>query len=161
LGHSDLNSGSLRACAALRSISGLASRTLALQLALGLGAVDWLDALVLAVELFAHRGALGFRSHAGGVATSGLADSLALRAAVLLAQVLGATNGAHWAFAVDGALRAGDLLTLHLALGACAHRVAHSRAGGVIALPFAHGVALFCSSHCDQQEKGNKHSLHL
>jgi hypothetical protein len=127
----------------------LASGSLALQLTLGLRAVDWLDALVLAVELFADRSTLGLRSHAGGVAASRLADSLALRAAVLLAEFFWATNSAHWTLAVDCAFRAGDLLTLHLALRASTHWVADGRAGRVITLPLAHWVALFSSSHSD------------
>jgi len=161
LSNSHLGDGGHRARAALSLLLSLASRALALQLALGLGAVGGLDALVLAVQLLAHGGALGLGGDAGGVAAGRLADSLALRAASQLAQLLGAADGAHRALAVDGALGAGDLLTLHLALGACAHRVAHSRASGVVALPFAHGVALLGGGNSQQEEKGNKHSLHL
>jgi hypothetical protein len=139
----------------------LTSRTLALQLALGLSTVGGLSTLALAVQLFTDWGALGFGSDTGGMATSRLADSLALRAARHLAQVLGATDGAHRTLAMDGALSASDLLTLHLALRACAHRVAHSRASGVIALPFAHRMALFSGGNSQQQEESNKHSLHL
>jgi hypothetical protein len=162
LSHSDLSNRRHRARAASSLlILSLASRTLTLQLALGLGTVGGLGALVLAIELFADWSALGFGSDASGVATSRLADSLALRAASQLTEFLGATDGANGAFAMDGALSAGNLLTLHLALGASAHRVAHGRASGVVALPFAHGVALFSGGNSQQEEKGNKYSLHL
>jgi hypothetical protein len=147
--------------AALRSILSLASRTFALQLTLWLGTVSWLGTLVLAVQLFAHWSAFWFGSHAGGVATSRLADSLALRAAVLLAQVLGATDSAHWTLAVDCALSAGDLFTLHFTLRTCAHWVAHCRASGVVTLPFAHWVALVGDSHSHKKEESDQHSLHL
>jgi len=156
-----LGGSSHRAWAASWGGSSLASRTLTLQLTLGLGTVDWLDALVLAVESLAHWSALGLWSNAGGVATSRLADSLTLWAAVLLAQLLRATNSANRAFAVDGALGTGDLLTLHLALGASAHWVANSRACGIIALPFAHRVALFGHSHSHQQEESNENRFHF
>jgi len=52
----------------------LASRLLALQLALGLGAVGGLGALVEASEFLANRLALGLGGFAGGVAVSRLAD---------------------------------------------------------------------------------------
>jgi hypothetical protein len=135
-----LNVG-LRAPAASRGLL-LASRLLALKLALGLGAVGGLDALVVALELLAHGAALGLGRRAGGVALSRRAHSLALGAVLLLAKVLGAADRAHGAFAVHGALGAGGLLATHLTLGAGAHRVANGRAGGVIALPLALGVAL-------------------
>jgi hypothetical protein len=96
----------------------LASRAFALQLALGLLAVGGLDALVLAIEFLADWAALGLRSRASGVALSGSADSFALRAGVLLAVVLGATDGADGAFAVNGTLGAGDFFASHFALRA-------------------------------------------
>jgi hypothetical protein len=95
----------------------LASSLLALELALGALAVGGLDALVVAFEFLANRRALGFGSSAGGVALSGSADSLALGAVFLLAIVLGATNRANRAFAVNGAFSAGGLFAAHLALG--------------------------------------------
>jgi hypothetical protein len=119
------------------------SSLLALQLALGLSTVGGLDTFVEAGELLAHRLALGFRGLAGGVAVSRLANRLALGAALLLALILGAANGADWFLAVNCALGAGGLLALHLAFGSLAHRVANRRASGVIALPFALRVALF------------------
>jgi len=117
------------------------SRLLALKFALGLSAVGGLDALVCAVQLLAHRGALGFGGSAGGVATCGLAHGLALGASVLLTLLLRAADGAHGTLAVDGALGTRGLLALHLALRARAHGVADSRAGGVITLPLALRVA--------------------
>lgn len=138
LGHSEADRGG-RARAALGLLAG---GLLALELALGLGAVGGLDALVVADELFANGGALGLGSLAGGVATGRLADRLALGAALALTMVLGAANGAGGLLAVDGALGATRLFALHLALGALAHRVALSGAGRVVTLPLAGGVAL-------------------
>jgi len=70
----------------------LASRLLALQLALGALAVGGLDALVVAFELLANRAALGFGGSASGVALSRRAHSLTLGAVLLLAIILGAAN---------------------------------------------------------------------
>jgi len=75
-------------------------------------------------------------------AVSRRADSLALGAVLLLAQVLGATNIALWLIAVNLALSTLSLLAVNLALGALAHRVAHGRADGVVALPSALRVAV-------------------
>ncbi len=119
-----------------------ARRLLALQLALRLCAVGRLDTLVVASKFFADRSALGFGGFAGGVAAGRLANRLALGAAILLTEVLGATNGAGGLLAVDSARGAGRLLALHLALGALAHGVALGWAGRVIALPSASGVTL-------------------
>jgi len=139
----------------------LASRALALQLALGLLAVGGLDALVLAVEFLAHWAALGFRSRAGGVALSGSAHGLALRAGVLLAVVLGATDGADGAFAVNGALGAGDFFASHFARGAGAHWVADGGALRIVALPAALRVALFSSNGSSQsQDQSNSDHTH-
>ncbi len=82
------------------------------------------------------------RGLAGGVAVSRLANRLAFRAVLLLARILGAANGANGFLAMNGALSTGSLLALHLALGALTHRVAHSGALGIVALPTAGGVAL-------------------
>ena len=127
--------------AALRG--GGAVWLLALKLALGLGAGGGLLALPVALGLLAHGVALGLRGHALGVALGRGADGLALGAALHLAHVLGAADGADWALAVDGALGAGGLLTTDFTFGAFANGVANSRARRVIALPFALGVALF------------------
>jgi len=86
---------------------------------------------------------------------SRLADGLALGASLFLALVLGATNGAHGLLAVNGALGAGGLLALHLALGALADGVAHSRAGRIVALPLASGVALGSRGRSHAQNKGD------
>jgi len=139
----------------------LASGLLALQLALGALAVGGLDALVVAFELLAHRAALGFGGGASGVALSRRAHSLALGAVLLLAIVLGATDRAHRALAVNNTFGASGLLASHLALGARAHRVAHSGALRVIALPTALRVALLSNStdsqdsHEDKQESAH------
>ena len=102
--------GDLHGLTGARAALGLlALRLLALELALGLGAVGGLDALVLAVEFLADRAALGLGSGASGVALSRVADGFARRAGVLLAVVLGAADGANGAFAVNGALSAGGL----------------------------------------------------
>jgi hypothetical protein len=93
----------------------LAGRLLALQLALGALAVGGLDALVVALKLFADRAAFGFRSSAGSVALSRRADCLALGAIFLLAIVLGAANRANRALAVNNALGASGLFASHLA----------------------------------------------
>jgi len=142
----------LRASAASSGLL-LARRLLALQLALGLGTVSGLDALVVAFEFLAHRAALGLWSRAGGVALSRRANSLALGAVLLLAEILGATNRAHRAFAVHSALGAGGLLASHLALGTSADRVAHSGALRVIALPAALGVALVGESDSSRESQ--------
>jgi hypothetical protein len=139
-GDGSLNVG--RAARAALALFELAGGLLALEFALGLGAVGGLEALVLADEFLANRAALGFGGSASGVAASRLADGLALGAVFLLALVLGAADGADRLLAVDSALSAGNFLALHLALGSLAHGVAHSRAGGVITLPLAGGVAL-------------------
>jgi len=130
----------------------LASRLLALQLALGALAVGGLDALVVALQLLAHRAALGLGGGAGGVALSRCTDSLALGAILLLAIVLGAADRAHRALAMHNALGAGGLLASHLALGARAHRVTNSRALRVIALPATLGVALLSNSEGTQTQ---------
>jgi len=127
----------------------IASGLLALQLALGLLAVGGLHTFVGTVEFLAHGRALGLGSSASGVAMSRRADGLALGAAVHLALLLRAANRAHGLLAVDGARRARGLLALHLALGALTHRVADSRAGGIIALPLALRVALLSHNDAD------------
>ena len=87
----------------------LASRLLALELTLGLGAVSGLHALVGTLELLADGRALGFGGGTGGVALSGLADVLALGAVILLAGLLGATDGTGGLGTMDGALGARSL----------------------------------------------------
>ena len=159
--HSDLSVGGLSARAALRSLRQLASSLLALELALGAGAVGGLGALVVAIEFLADRAALGLGSLASSVALSGLANGFALGATVLLAQLLGASNRANRLGAVNGALGASHLLALHLALGTSANGVANSRAGGVIALPLALGVALGGRSHGGEQQNGENDEFHL
>jgi len=113
-----------------------------LQFALGLGAVGGLDAFVETREVFTNRGAFGSRSITRRVTMRRLAHAFTLGASVFFTSILGTTNCAHWLLTVDGAFSAGYLLALHLALRPLANRVADSRAGWVIALPFAHWVAL-------------------
>jgi len=147
LGDGDLD-GASRARAAL----GLfASRLLALQLALGLGAVGGLGALLVAGEFFADWSTLGLRSLAGGVALGRLADRLALGASLLLTLVLGAADRANGLLAVNGALGASCLFALHLALGTLANRVAHSRARRIVTLPLAIWVALLSRDSTQSQ----------
>jgi len=138
-------------CSARAALRLLASSLLTLQLALGLLAVGGFDTLVEAGEFLAHRLALGFGGFAGGVAVGGFADRFALGASFLLALVLGTADGADGFLTVNSALGAGGFLTLHLALGTLANRMAHSRAGGVITLPLALRVALFCRSSSNQE----------
>jgi len=157
-----LNNGNIRvgrgARAALVAVVFVASRLLALQLALGTSTVGGLHALVGAVEFLAHGRAFRFGSSAGGVALSGCANSLALGAVFLLTIVLGAADRAGGAFAVNNALGALSLLTLHFTLGTSTHWVADSRAGRVIALPAALRVALFSRNNSNkEQETGEAH----
>ncbi len=121
---------------------GLAGGLTASELTLGFGAHGWLLALPLALGLFAHWAADGVGGSALRVALSRSAYRLTLGAGILLAHILGATNRANRLFAVNSALRASGLFTLHLAARAFADGVAHSRADGVIALPSAGRVAL-------------------
>ena len=141
-------------------ICGVAGRLLALQFALGLRAVGGLGALVLAGELLADGSALRLGRRTGGVATCRLADRLALGAVILLTLILGAANRADGLLAMDGALGARHLLALHLALRTLANGVAHSRAGRVIALPFADRVALL-TQHAGQGRDGQNRYEHL
>jgi len=122
--------------------TSVASRTLADELALGLGASDGLLALPVALGGLAHGSAHGVGGLALSAAVSRRADSLALGAILLLAEILGATHIALGLVAVNLALGALGLLAVDLALGALAHRVAHSRAHRVVALPSALGVAV-------------------
>jgi len=132
-------------------IRNVAASLLALQLALGTSAVGGFDALVLAVQFFADWRAFWIRSSAGCVALRRSANSFTLRAACLFASVLGASNRAGWAFAVNGALCARSLFASHFALGTSANWVADSRAGWIIALPLALRVALIsCNSDSKQ-----------
>ena len=94
------------------------------------------------------------------MAAGGLADGLALGAVVLLALVLGATDGADGLLAVDGALSARHFLALHLALRTLANGVADRGASRVIALPFADGEALFCE-HAREGHEGNDRYANL
>jgi len=82
------------------------------------------------------------------------ADSLALGAILLLAQVLGATHIALWLIAVNLALGALSLLAVNLALRTLAHRVAHSWAHRVVALPSALWVAVTFDFSTNYSGKG-------
>ena len=148
-----LNDGQLDGLGGARAaLFFLAGGFLALQLAFGTLAVGGLDALVVAFQFLADRRAFGFGSSAGGVALSGSADSLALGAVFFLAIVLGATNRANGAFAVNNAFSAGGLLATHLALRTSANGVADSRALRVITLPAALRMALLSNDGTDSQE---------
>jgi len=129
------------------TLLGLAGWLLAHELALGAGAQSGLLALPVALGLLAHRSAHSIGSSACGTALSRSTDSLALGAVIGLAQILGATNIALRLVAMNLAGGTGGLLAMNLALRALAHRVALSRARGVITLPSALRVALcWCGS---------------
>jgi hypothetical protein len=148
--------------AALVAVVLVASWLLALELALWLLAVGWLDALVVAVWLFADRGTLWLWSLAGSVALSWVADGLALRATILFAGLLRATDRASWAFAVDSAGSARGFFALHFTLWTRADRVAHSRALWIITLPLAVWVALFSGdSRHEHEDKSNSKNTHF
>jgi len=134
-----------------------------LQLALGTSAIGGLDTLVLAIQLLAHRRALGVWGGASGVALRRSTDGLTMRAGILFTFVSWATNAADWSFAVNHTLGARSLFTSHLALGASANRVANSRAAGVITLPSALRVALASSDDADEDEQGqsNQRLVHF
>jgi hypothetical protein len=149
----------------IREIGLLASRSFALEFALGTSAVCGFGTLVVAFELFAYRAALGFGCGASGVALGRGTDSLALRAVLLLAEILGAADRASGTLAVDDALGALNLFTLHFALGAPTHRVAHSGASRIVALPFALRMALGLfgadSGEGENAQSKNENGTHL
>lgn len=118
-----------------------ASWLLAHELALGAWAKSWLLALPIALGLLAHGRAHWVRRNAGGVAHSGAANSLALRAVVLLAHIFRAANRALRLLAVHCAFRAGSLLALHLASWALTDRVALRWTDRIVALPSAFRMA--------------------
>jgi len=140
----------------------LASRLVALQLALRAWAHVWLLALPVALGLLAHRSADRLRSNAASTAVSWRANSLALRAVLGLAHLLRAAHVTLWLIAVDLAASASSLLTLNLALWTLAHRVALGRASRVIALPTALRVAisLSLSSHFSSHSHGHQQGQH-
>ena len=142
--------------AALRLTFGVTGGFLASKLALGLGAERRLAALPVTTGLFADGRALGFGGDALGVALSGGTDGLALGARLLLAHILGASDGADRFLTVNGALGAGGLLALHLTTGTLANGVAHSGAHGVITLPSTGRVTLSLrgKERMEGEEKG-------
>jgi len=126
-----------------RLVLGFASGLFALQFALGLRAQRGLLALPIALGLFAHWRADGIGRDAGCVANSRTAHSLALGARILLAHLLRATNSALRLLAVDSALGARSLFTLHLAAWPFTNRVALRWAHWIVALPPALWMAPF------------------
>jgi len=160
-----LNNGNLSVGLRARAASRLlfrsrASRLFALQFTLGLGTVGGLGALVLAVQLFANRSTLGFRSNASSVALSRFADGFTLGATFVFTFVLGATDGADRFGAVDSALGASDFFTLHLTLGAFTNRVTYSRARRIITLPLALRMALFSNSASNSEQNEEQSNTH-
>jgi len=142
-----LQVGNISARAALSlatttTLLGLAGRTLAHKLALGLGAGDGLLALPVALGGLAHGGAHSVGGLALSAAVGRRADGLALGAVLLLAQVLGAAHVALRLVAVNLALSTLSLLAVNLALRTLADRVALGRAHWVITLPSALRVAV-------------------
>jgi len=146
----------MRASAA-RPVGGLrllrllvsAGRLLAHQLTLGARAQSGLLALPVALGLLAHGGAQGLGSSACSSALGRGAHSLTLGAVSSLAQILGASDVALRLVAVNLACSAGGLLAVNLALRSLAHRVALSRARGIVALPSALRVACAASQGCN------------
>jgi len=142
--------------------TGIASRTFAHEFALRLGASDGLLALPVALGGFAHRSTNSVGGFALSTAVSWGANSFALGAILLLAEILRATNIALRLVAVNLALSTLSLLAVNLALRTFAHWVAHSRTHWVIALPSAFRVAItFDFSHslheigfCDDSREG-------
>jgi len=120
----------------------VASSLFALQLTFRSLAVSWLDALVSAVQFFTNRRAFWIRGCASGVALRRSAHGFTFRARILFTFVLGATNAAHWSFAMYNTFGTRSLFASHFTFRAGAHWVADSRASGVIALPSAVRVAL-------------------
>ena len=113
-------------------------------------------ALPGALGLLAERSAVGFGGSAGGTADSGTAHGFASGAVFHFAHFLRATDGADGFFAVDFAFGALRGLAVHLALGASAHGVALGGADGVVAQPFALGVAGGChGGNGDKSKKSN------
>jgi len=136
------------------SVGGLASRTLALELALWLGAQSGLLAFPVAFHLLAHWRASGSWGDAACVALRRSTNSLALWATLLFAHIFRAANTAFRSFTVNSAGCTRRLFALDLALGALAHRVALCRANWVVALPATFRVALSskCHSQCADKE---------
>jgi hypothetical protein len=122
--------------------TSIASGTFADEFALGLGASDGLLALPVALSGFAHRSADSVGGFALSTAVSRRADSFALGAILLFAEILGATNIALRLVAVNLAFGTFSLFAVNLALRTLAHRVAHSRAYRVVALPSAFRMAI-------------------
>ena len=135
------------------SCGGLASRVLANQLALRLGAEGGLLAAPVAVGHLAHRLALRLRRNARNLAVRRVANSLTGRAVIGLANILGATNRADGRVALRLASGGGKSGALDLALRTLAHRVALSGASGIVTGPSALGVAgcLLCRGNRRQE----------
>jgi len=144
-GSSQVSRISAVAAASLCSVlagTSVASRALADEFALRLRAGDWLLALPVALGSLAHRGADSVGCFALSTAVGRRADSFALRAILLLAQILRAADVALRLVAMDLALSAFSLFAMYLALWSLAHRMAYSRAYGIITLPSALRVAI-------------------
>jgi len=144
---------------------GFTSGLITLQFALWLGARRWLLAFPVALGLFAHRRADRLRGDARRTAVRWRANGFALRAIVLLAHVLRATNVALRLVAVNSALSAGGLFALDLALGTFADWMTFGRANRIIALPSALRVAISrgfqearfsCNGSDEQCNNGNE-----
>jgi len=143
--------------ASLTSTS-ITGRSLADKLALGLGASDGLLALPVALGGLTHGGADRLGSLALSAAVGRRANSLALGAVLLLAQILGASDVALGFIAMNLALGTLGFLAVDLALGALAHGVAHSGAHRVVALPAALGVAVTFHFSYSIHEIGGGHN---
>jgi len=139
----------------------VARRFLASQLALGLGAKLGSLALPGTLGLLAQRRAVGLGGGASGAADGGAADGLASGAVFHLAHFLRAADRADGLLTVNFALSTLGRLAVHLALRACADRVAFGRADGIVAQPFALRVALGGGGHGQRDDQQGKYRLHL
>jgi len=135
---------------------GFTGGLVALEFALGLGAGGGLLALPVTLGFLAHGSADGFRGNTAGTAVGWGANSFALGAIVLLAHILGTTDVTLGLITVNLALGTGSLLTLDLAFGTFADRVALGRAHGVIALPSALRVAFSINFHHGSTDGGQE-----
>jgi len=129
--------------------SGITSGSLAYELTLGLRAGDGLLALPVTLSSLTHRSTDSIGSLTLSSAVSRRADSLTLRAVLLLTEILRAANIALGLVTVNLALGTLSLFTVDLTLGSLTDGMADCRADWVITLPSALRMAVtldFCHS---------------
>jgi len=137
-----------------------ASGLFASELTFGFGAESGGLAFPGTLGFLTERSTVGFRSSAGSSADGGTADGLTSWAVFHFTHFFGATNGADGLFAVNFTFGAFGGFAVHLALGASAHWMAFGRAYGIVAQPFALGVASGCRSKGHDGNSKNK-ILHI